>query len=125
MKPALSNGRIPPPSSLHAADTRRRQLVHEIAKIERQLDDPSRVLRYPNTGIFFAWRDSARHALKLFNVEMKQLEGWMKENGYADTDAVSLLREAHAALKLLRDEVDFDPDEHVLVERISKYLEKT
>lgn len=115
MRSTLRNGRIAPPRSFREASDRHRQLIHEIARIQAQLEDPTRVLRYPSTKEYDAWRDSAQHALKLFRIEATQLDEWQETPG-------ALLAKAYDVLQTLEDEVDFEPHERALLQRLGRYF---
>ncbi|KKW46555.1 MAG: hypothetical protein UY96_C0003G0058 [Parcubacteria group bacterium GW2011_GWB1_56_8] len=118
MRAALRNGRILTPSSLRAAHARRKQLAHEIAKIQAQLTDPKRILRYPSTSNFDTWQESARHALKLFHNEAAQIDEWLWKN----TTPEALLSEALDILLVLRGETDLEKHELDFIDRLKHYF---
>lgn len=121
MRAALRNGRIEPPRSYREALARHQQLLHEINKVEAQLADPARILRYQSAEAFDRWRDSARHALKLFRAEAQQIGEWMS----SDLPPNVLLKEAYDLIKTLEREVDdFTPEEHKVIEKLDDYFMK-
>ena len=121
MRPALQNGRVSPPRSYREAFARHQQLLHEIAKIQTQLDDATRIFRYPDAGAFARWRDSARHALKLFRAEARQIGEYLS----SDLPPTVLLKEAYDLIKILEREVDdFTPEEHKVIEKLDDYFER-
>ncbi len=84
-----SQGRLVPPVSHQYAVERVKQLLHEIAKIEKQLVDPQREKQFNSAWARLEWRGAAMKKVEAFRSERYQLTAWL--NGWA---------EAKEALKL-------------------------
>ncbi len=117
MKPTLKNGKITPPATIAEGHTRLIQLAQEITRIRTQIADPSRPARSASMAIYDAWRATAGRALAAFETEMRQINAWIND---AEN---TLLRDAyHLLLKLEEDEVEFDADEIVILNRLDEHF---
>jgi hypothetical protein len=119
----LAQGKLVAPTSLLAAQIRLKKLKGEVTRIQNQLDDPKRILRYTDTGEYDLWKAAASHALAKFKQELVQLEEWIAtQQGTLE----NLLKRAYEVLKALQlDEVDFEPEELELIEQLDRYYERS
>lgn len=116
MRPQLKNGRLIAPSSIPEALDRLKEVHEELGKIKAQLADATRPLRYPSIADYSEWQDSAAAALKCFQSEQRQLCEWI-------SDPSPLFKEAYALLVKLEDEVNFDPEEAVLMRKLDAHFD--
>lgn len=118
MRAQLRNGKLIPPRSITDGARRLKQLDHEMANIERQLEDSTRVLRYPSCLAYDMWQTGAKRALRLFQEEARQINEWMANQNTAE----GLLREAYSLLQVLQQDVDFEPEEQTVMGRLEQYF---
>ena len=123
MKTRIKHGKlIYKPRSYHEASTRLGQLTNECAKIQKQLDDPSRIRRYPSSAKFDTWRDGAVQAQRLFRLEERLTKEWIEEN--KPTFAEDLLLDAWRLLRAKEtDGVRFNATEATFLRQLDSYFE--
>ena len=117
MRSNRKNRRLVPPASLKAAVTRCEQLATERRRIFEQLRDPERAndtRRYPTTGDYDAWKVAAQHAARVMHLEEKQLIEWIRQR---------LFDEMCATFNVLAQDVDLEPEEVRLLERVKAFKE--
>ncbi len=119
MKSNLRQGKISPPTTLSAALYRRSQLAYEAGRVEAQIEDPNRALRYRSTTEYDDWRRRARKALALYREEEKQLSEWI---AVQERREYLLLKQALDLLRVLEQEVDLDPPEVEFVRKLDAYF---
>jgi hypothetical protein len=120
MKANIERGKLIAPKNLGAALSRRKLLDFELKRMTNQVNDPKRREMFPNTDAFLTWHTSAERAAKLFALELRLLSEWIDVR---QNDTERLLREAYEALKVLEVEVDFDPHETALMERLDGFFD--
>lgn len=115
----LKHGKLVPPRSIKQALKDRRKAVEEIARIEQQLADTTRVGRYDNIEGYRNWRKKAEHALRMYRLVENQLAEWLL---LKEADGMALLKRAHKVLKdLQEDDVEFRPDELELIRMLDAF----
>lgn len=121
MRLKMRNGVIEEPASLAEAQRWIDFFEKEIPRIEAQITDPNRRLRFgANDAAYEDWRRAASRALDRHRSALAQYRAWLSRNTEGD---VGLLRQAHALLEKLRDEVDYFEDEELeLVARIAERI---
>ncbi len=117
MKSRLKNGKIPTPISIYAAKSQHNQLVCEIGKMERRLADPGQIAKFPTVADYDNWHRRAKAALGYFKEEARQTAEWMNLQPEG-----RLLEDAWRLLSKLRDEVDMDPGELAVVDRLDVHF---
>ena len=96
----------------------RQELLHrEVQRMEAQLADGARTRLYQTPSAYAAWRSSASKALAYLRREHELLSEWLDRHSED-----GLLSQAHELLCVLREEVDLDPHEVDLIERIGRFL---
>lgn len=122
MKTLLRNGVLDPPPSIAAARQRVKQDDAEIERLQGQLDDVTQVKRFASMDAYDEWCRKVDRVRRLFVVERRLLKDWIADRS---RDVEFLLREAHELFKALRaDDVEFEPDEVDVMNRIAKFFDK-
>ena len=106
-----------PPRSYEAAVARLKQIDHELKKIQAQFDKNTPA-NFPSLAKYTAWFDSAKKAQLAFEMEKKGTEEWVAAN------TPSLFRQAYELLRDLEIEVDFEPEETALMEKLEEHFKK-
>lgn len=117
MRPGLKNGKLLAPGSLAAALKRQRQLEAEMQRIEQQMRDGERRLRYAGDVEYHVWKNKAESARSLFNCELKQLRQWV-----TDQERALLKRTRDMLRELEKDGVEFELQEVELIEELDEHL---
>lgn len=87
----LVSGKIRPPTSVAAARDRLQQVECEIARIDRQLLDPARPLKYPTVRAYEDWECRAKDKQRYFRIEARQIQEWIdKQSVPAESEPVDM-----------------------------------
>lgn len=116
----IRDGKMLPPRSIKEARRRHAELVGEISKIRRQIDDPNRRQRYKTDDEHRDWQRRARRVLDLFAEERRQLDAWIQ--GVEASEGGQLFRRAYTLLKELEADVDFEPEELALMRELAEHF---
>ncbi len=117
---ALKNGKLIPPSTPAAGHKRALALAAECARIEEQLRDPNRRVKFnanPLGPSFENWHQRAEQALRMHNMELRLLTDWLDAQGGQLMKKVAFLLG-----ELIKDEVEFNDDELNLIEEFVAYV---
>ena len=124
MRAEIRNGALArTPASVAAAAERRARLLEEVAKIDLHLADPVCVARHELHGDGAVWRKKAKTSRELFAEEARLLAAWIASQPPpppAPRDDEVLLRDAYELLKDLELDVDFEPEDTALMERLDE-----
>ncbi len=119
MKPQLKNGKILPPKSFVDACKRKRQVAYEMDQIFKQLADPKRE-GWQGAEAYARWAKSAQGALKVFDLEYRQLDEWLRPR------LINLFKETYDFVKDVQIDLaeDLEPHEVDLIKNLDAYFEK-
>ena len=119
MKPNLKRGQLLTPASVVEGVKRLQQLKYEMQKIEEQLADLTRIVRYPVMAEYDEWHHKASFMLRQFKVEENKLRQWLDK----EVNGQVLFKRAYELLLKLELDVDFEPDEAALMEELDYHFE--
>lgn len=90
-----ATGRIPIPHDLPEANASLARAEREVKDIERQLEDPTRLVRVGEVA-YDKWRKGAKVALGKWCIEVHQLKEWIAENEDPEVELARFLDEQDA-----------------------------
>lgn len=118
----LKNGQLhPAPTDAALARKRAMRLAAECARIEGQLNDPQRRVKFnanPLGPSFEHWHRSAEQALRLHNMELRLLNEWLENH------SAGMLRKARDLfVTLVEDDCDFDEHEKKFIDELKRFVD--
>lgn len=125
------------PTTRAEAEERRRASIERVQDIQTQLGNRNREVDGVrlNDRDYWAWRAKATFALKCENVELRNLNAWLKAHNSAAQNAVArrdlsdfdlkdvfqALLAAHNLLQRLARETDLDEEERAVVDAVREF----